>query len=242
MRIHLKSDFRDYYDHTFCGSWVDAPAGEAPDAVFERLSTGGLVRPAMLAALAEAGLRVPRHGRVRDLVAELMGDWAGESPEVQSQVAQLFDIVVHVDEYAHAGEGKLKLTWADALAQHPESFAVEFLPTVPGPGSVSLRHLRVGRRQFWLRYTSDDDWRSNCGEGTVCVLCEEAPRPLEEVAPQLRSSPLVAVDFLQIGSQLYAIDLNVAPGLVCTGVERRMTSSEVYAEIAAWFASVRAAA
>lgn len=129
-----------------------------------------------------------------------------------------------------------------AQAQHPESFAVEFLPTGPGPGSVSLRHLRVGRRQFWLRYISDDSWRSNCGEGAVGLLCEEAPRPLEEVAPQLRSSPLVAVDFLQIGSQLYAIDLNVAPGLVCTGVERRMTPSEVYAEIAAWFTSVRAAA
>lgn len=119
---------------------------------------------------------------------------------------------------------------------------MEFLPTVAGPGSVSLRYLRVGWRQFWLRYVSEDDWRSNCGEGTVRLLCEDAPQPLETVPSVLHDHPLVAVDFLQIGSQFYAIDLSVAPGLVCTGVERRMTSSEVYAEIAAWFASVRAAA
>lgn len=226
MKIHLKSDFRDYYDHAFCGSW------ETPDAVFERLSTGGLARPAMLAALAEAGLRVPRHGPVRELVPQMKADWG--DAELAAQMAGILDVVVHVDERAHAGAGKVKLSWAEALAHYPEAFAVEFLPTVPGPGSVSLRHLRVGRRQFWLRYTSDDDWRSNCGEGAVSLLCEEAPRPMEEVAPQLRSSPLVAVDFLQIGSQIYAIDLNVAPGLAGTGIEEHLAPAEVLAEIEAW--------
>jgi len=229
MKIRLDTDYRDYYDHAFCGSW------ETPDAVFERQSTGGLARPEMLAALACAGLKVPRHGRVRDLVAEMKADWADEPSETQDQVSCLFEVVVHVDERAHAGEGKIKLSWAEAEAQYPEAFAVEFLPTVAGPGSVSLRHLWVGQRQFWLRYSSTDDWRSNCGEGTVELLCEEAPRALEEVAPLFRSSPLVAVDFLQIGDQIYAIDLNVAPGLAGTGLERRMTPTEVYTQILGWF-------
>lgn len=227
MKIRLQSDFRDYYDHMFCGSW------ETPEAVFERFSTGGLSRPDMLAALAAAGLRVPRHGRVRELVPQLRADW--DDPEFAEQMAGILEVVVHVDERAHAGEGKLKLSWTAALAQHPEAFAVEFLPTVAGPGSVSLRHLRVGRRQFWLRYTSDDDWRSNCGEGTVEVLCEEFPRPLNEIAHALRSAPLVAVDFLQISNRLYAIDLNTAPGLVGTGIEQRLAPAEVLGEINYWF-------
>lgn len=230
MKIGLRSDFRDYYDHAFCGSW------ETPDAVFVRRSagrSGGMVRSDMLVALAGAGLQVPRHGRVRDLVTQLKADWV--DPEVSDQMARLLDLVVHTDEHAHAGEGKLRLGSTEALAHYPEAFAVEFLPTVPGPGSVSLRHLRIGRRQFWLRYSSVDDWRSNCGDGAVEMLCEEAPTPLEAIAPALCTSPLVAVDFLPIGKQLYAIDLNIAPGLAGTGIEHRMTPSEIVAEIRHWF-------
>lgn len=230
MKIRLDTDYRDYYDHAFCGSW------ETPDAVFERQSTGGLARPEMLAALACAGLKVPRHGRVRDLAAEMKADWADEPPETQDQVSRLFEVVVHADERAHAGEGKIKLSWAEAEAQYPEAFAVEFLPTVAGPGSVSLRHLWVGQRQFWLRYSSTDDWRSNCGEGMIELLCEEAPLTLDEVIPPFWSrAPLVAVDFLAIGRELYAIDLNTAPGLAGTGIEQKMSPTEVYTQVLAWF-------
>lgn len=223
MKIRINSDFRDYYDHAFCGSY------EKPDVTFERNSTGGISRSAMFAALESAGLLTPRHGLVRDLIPGLR---TGASNLPQAFVEDL-QVVVHLDEQAHAGEGKVLLRLAEAETKHPDAFAAEYLPTVAGSGSISYRHLRVGSRMFWLRYTSQDDWRSNCGDVQIEFLCEAG-----RVTPKVSFfdlSPVVAVDFILIGRKMYAIDLNVAPGLRDTGIEKILRPSDVLQEVDSWF-------
>ncbi|MDX5935632.1 hypothetical protein SIL73_13125 [Acidithiobacillus thiooxidans] len=223
MKIKIKSDFRDYYDHAFCGSY------ETPDAVFQRQSTGGMSRSAMFAAFELAGLLTPRHGLVRDLVPALKAEYANYPKELW----QMMQVVVHIDEQAHAGDGKVALSFDAAETQYPAAFAVEFLPTVAGVGAISYRHLRVGKRMFWLRYTSLDDWRANCGDVQIEFMCEAGSATPD--TPFFDLSPMVAVDFLRIGNRMYAIDLNIAPGLRGTGIEKIMRSSAVLQAVDAWF-------
>jgi hypothetical protein len=45
---------------------------------------------------------------------------------------------------------------------------------------------------------------------------------------------LFAIDFV-IGKEMYAIDLNVSPGIKGTGVEDFISGKEVVAEIKEWF-------
>lgn len=224
MKIKIKSDFRDYYDHAFCGSY------ETPDVMFERNSTGGMSRSAMFTAFTSAGLLTPRHGLVRDLVPALRAEYANCPKELW----QIMQAVVHLDEQAHAGDGKMALSFDAAETQYPAAFAVEFLPTVAGVGAISYRHLRVGKKMFWLRYTSHDDWCSNCGDVQIEFMCEAGSATPD--TPFFDLSPMVAVDFLRIGNQMYAIDLNIAPGLRGAGMEKIMQPSDVLHEVDSWFA------
>lgn len=47
------------------------------------------------------------------------------------------------------------------------------MTTSPSGAGRSLRYLQVGDRKWWLRYWSENDWRSNAGEGGVEVMGEE---------------------------------------------------------------------
>jgi hypothetical protein len=217
MIAALETDFRDFYDHWFAGSW------QVPDVVFERRARGGMRRSAMLSWLEQLGLRVPAHGRVCELAPRLLDGYP-------AGMADILDVVVYLDEAAHAGEGKVRLSVTEALAQHPHAYASEFIPANQRGLGESLRYLRIGRRQFWLRYTSADDWRSNSGEVQVELLREERPAD----APWAVPHPLFAVDFVPAGSAgLYAVDFNTAPQIGGTGVEEWMSGREVYDEVVA---------
>lgn len=214
MKARLLSDFRDYYDHMFDLSGVP----------FARLSTGGLSRPEMLAFLESLGLPVPAYGRVNEFIGA-----------VAPVGARLDRIVVYTHERMHRGEGKILTTLGEAYEQHPFAFMSRHVdgsyrmrcplnPQHASHCSTSLRYLQVGDRKFWLEYWSDTDWRSNCGEGGVEVLCEEArgrgPVPL----------PLYAIDFVLSRyrwQEPLAVDFNSAPGLAGTGLEEIMTATEV---------------
>lgn len=228
MKIKIKSDFRDYYDHAFCGSY------EKPDAVFQRQSKGGMSRSAMFAAFELAGLLTPRHGMVRDLVPALKAEYAN----YPKALWQMMQVVVHIDEQAHAGEGKLALPYEEALSRYPKQFAVEFLPTVAGMGAVSYRCLRIGLRIFVLRYTSMNDWRSNCGETHIEYLGSTG-----EIDPETTLffdlSPMIAIDYVQLGPVFYALDLNIVPGLKGTGIEKAMPPAAVFETVSEWFSVKR---
>jgi glutathione synthase/RimK-type ligase-like ATP-grasp enzyme len=228
MRIALTSDFRDYYDH-----WFEAPH-HAHERLWERHARGGLARPALFAYMERLGLRTPIHGSTRQVAAQVLGDYPSA---VRARLAKYLELVVYRDPFAHQGEGKLRITMAEALQSYPDQFAAEFLPANTEGLGESLRYLRIGRRPFWLRYASANDWRSNVGDVTVEVLAEE--KPLPEAYCDSIKLPLFAVDFVRAWGRggLYAVDFNTAPGLAGTGMEQYLTAREVYEEIAGALAS-----
>ncbi|WP_144402114.1 hypothetical protein [Geoalkalibacter subterraneus] len=217
--LQLKSDFRDWYDCAF-----DLQG----QMVFERLSTAGMSRRQMFAFLQKLGLRTPRHGLVEDLVSALTHDCEDWPKDLQRRfLDQAVDVVIYHDEQAHCGEGKQKISAGKALDLYPDTYASEFIPSVAGRGSVSLRYLQVGQRRWWLRYWSQDDWRSNAGEGDCEILCEEKPGRPHEI-----NDPLFAVDFIRAGKKLYAIDFNIAPGLA--PLNGLLLPSEVVSQISSF--------
>ena len=219
MKIALHSDFRDYYDHWFCGTW------ENPDIIFKRMTSSGFPRPAMLQYLQELGLTVPAYGRVVELVHDLK---MNIDEDIREGMSSICSVVIHNDINAHAGEGKILCSYNDALENYPNAFAVEHIPSTPSGMGLSLRYLRVGLRQFWLRYSSSDDWRSNCGEVNIELLCEES----KVISSQLMGVPypLFAVDFI-IGDKLYAVDFNIAPGVKGTGIEAILPAVDAHQAI-----------
>ena len=224
MKIALRSDFHDFYDHAFDVGNVDA--------TLSRMSTGGLSRPEMLSHL-EKYCKVPLHGQVKTLKEKLLGKLAylGNSKLIDDYMRGCMDVVVYIDEHAHGGKGKLKMNVMAALAQYPNHYASEFIPANQKGLGESLRYLRLGRRQFWLRYWSMDDWRSNCGDVHIKVLGEELAKPDSDLI-RLKE-PLVAIDFVK-ADKLYAVDYNISPGLSRSGIEDFISPSEIYTELKAW--------
>jgi hypothetical protein len=149
VRLILRSDFRDYYDH-----WFDSHLlydGKAQ--VFERLSTGGMTRGEMLASMREHGLTVPAFGKPADLRSE--------------------KVVVYLDDHSHRGERKRVMDRGKAQLLYWNNLACEYLPGPPD----SFRSLWIGRRSFALYYRSDDEWRSNVGDVKIRMCYEQLPEP-----------------------------------------------------------------
>jgi hypothetical protein len=207
QKVRLISDFHDYYDH-----WFD---GTGAELTFERKSDGGDKRREMLVYLKSLGLRVPAFGRTSEVFEYLQQKYAFEGFD------RLFEVVVHIDETAHRGEGKIKITLCDAVEQYPDHLAVEHIPVLPGGQGQAWRYLQAGDKRFWLEYTSRNDWRSNCGDVDIGVL---GRRP--DGYHKLIKLPLFAVDFVW-GDVPYAIDFNVAPGIKGTGIEDILPAKEV---------------
>jgi len=208
LRIRLKSDFHDYYDHWFAGSWQEA------DLVFERFTRSGPSRPEMMDVLAGQGMCVPRYGRVRNLASELRGE---------------AEVVVHLDELAHRAEGKIRCSAGYALQSYPDCFCVEYVRSGYA-GGYTLRCVCFGHRAFWLEYHSPGDWRSNVGDVSVSVLA-----PAFRGDGVFQDTPLWAVDYVPAGGCLYAIDFNIAPRLSGTGLEQWVSGKEVFEEIVSFF-------
>ncbi|RJX18212.1 MAG: hypothetical protein C4570_07165 [Ammonifex sp.] len=197
MRVKLRSDFWDYYDH-----WFDAVA----DVTFERFSRGGVNRREMFEFLESIDLRVPLYGKPREIFDRL-GDFFRRRP-------QLVEVVVYLDERAHQGEGKIKVLLPEALEKYPDYLALQYIPATPSGNGVSLRYLQVGDKIFWLKYRSRNNWRSNCGDVEIRVLGQEK----DGYHPKIEH-PLFAIDFVPTDDTLYAVDFNIAPQIRGTGVE-----------------------
>lgn len=215
--VALQSDFRDYYDHWFATK---------SDIVFERYTRAKTTRQADFSLLQEMGLVTPTCGTVSELWQTL----CTQMPEVnQRELANVFQVVVYVDPYAHAGEGKLLCTYEQALEEYTNAFASEYIPANVNGFGTSFRYLRVGLRQFWLRYTSQDDWRSNAGEVAIKLICEEAP------AEKCGKAPLYAIDFIYVSSRFIALDYNPAPCIKGTGIEDAVQGLDVYKQLVAYY-------
>lgn len=217
--VVLCSDFRDVYDH-----WFTSPATAPPEAViYERMSRGGLSRPAMYAYLQAQGYPVPRNGSVATIVdrRDLRSSGVSPLPPALWQLEYSYlrghrQVVVYLDLWSHRGEQKRLMSEQEALRRYPEHFASRYLaPPGPAVGSFSYRYLRLGARAWWLRYESHTDWRSNCGDPQITVLAEE------EVVSAL-PWPLYAFDYVTDGQQWWVVDFNCAPQIKGTGLEDRV--------------------
>jgi len=195
-RVRLVSDFLDYYDH-----WFDVCNVET---IFERFSSGEMPRRKMLEYLQSLGLKVPSFGR---------------PAEVYERGHLHPEAIVHLNENAHCGEGKIKIALSDAIIQYPDSLTVEYIPALSCGQGQSWRHLQIGDKKFWLKYTSKDDWRSNCGDVTIDFISQEE----DGYNPQI-PLPLFAIDFV-LGNKFYAIDFNSAPRVKGTGIEAVLSAS-----------------
>ena len=204
MKLKLSTNYVDYYDSAFDREGVE----------FKRFDNGGMPRREMLSYLNSLNFETPRHGLVREVAPQVIRGWHGD------YALRLHRVVVYTDENAHRGQGKLLVSIADALEQYPDHYCTEYI--IPERSAVSFRHLYVGSRNWLIRYWSDSDWRSNCGEGGFQIIREGIPRFSRKV-----NAPLWAVDNLAIGvTSGYAIDFNIAPSL--TPLRDILRPGEVY--------------
>ncbi len=184
FKLKLRSDFRDWYDHQF----------DLEGIPFQRPSVKES-RTEGLTLLEKMGLQVPRWGTLGDLQGH-----------VRCQ-----DLVVYFNPFNHRGEGKRRVDSYLALRDYDQNLlAMSYIPTQDR--TESIRYLRVGTMPpCWFRYTSDDHWRSNCGN----VEIERIPSPPGFTHFRDPDNiPMLAIDFVQSPYGLWAaIDYNSSPGL-----------------------------
>lgn len=199
--MQLKSDFNDWYDYAF--------NKEGP--VYERYAKTNRSRQQDLEFLKSIGCNVPRYGKAKDLVQELLGAKWNSFFETwnfrkSDEIKDVEDIVVYTDDCAHCGDGKQLVTLREAEEKYSDNFAVEYFCESFGE---SYRYLQVGNRKWWLFYKSYEDWRSNNGNGDTTILCEEDTGYHGSI-----HVPMFAVDFIPTSAVGFvAIDYNTAPGL-----------------------------
>lgn len=211
--MKLRTDFAQWYDSLF--------NGEGPEFQRMAFTRGGLAKREQFALFDRLGLRSPPHGLVRELAARthLPDVWQFPGTTWSAEV----DAVVYLDELQHAGNGKVRMPLAEALANHPDHYASLFVP-LANP-AVILRHVRFGRLGFWLRQQGGEDWRSNRADHETIVgrSAHAEPNPLPRV--------LWAIDFLPATDGLLAIDFNTAPDLTTLGEIGVVTVEELASEL-----------
>lgn len=200
----LKSNFRDWYDHAFAN-----PLGEGAEVVFERLDRTLMDRAEAFALMEAAGIPCVRHGT---------------PVQVQMAGGGVTNVVYYADLYAHRGDGKHVLPSNRA---HTRGFCSEFVGRHrPNGPSFSLCHLQVGERCWLVRYRSENDWRSNCGDVSWDIIDGYEDHLELYKHDVFHPYPIWAIDF--VGMQ--AVDFNTAPGL--TPIQGCVSAAEVVSLIA----------
>lgn len=219
-KLKLYSDFRDEYDHMF----------DTEGTPFIRFQRDFLSKKNQFDLLEKAGYLVPPHGLAKDL---------GQQYTHRHQ-----KFVLYADSNAHAGSGKqlTTVTDSDRLDNYGNpvyaSLFVGDLQEMP----ESYRVLNIGTRQFSLRYSSNDAWRSNVGPVQIDFLYEHTQ--FTKYASPLPARPLWAIDFVLSGSSYIegvrikgtekvkvAIDLNTSPGIRYTGITKYISHAEIVDEL-----------
>ena len=193
MKVKLVSDFRDFYD-----IWFDRDA----KFVFERITTSGLSRGAMLNFLKNSKVRTVRFGTCEEMY-----------------MTGCKDVVVYTDTHSHRGENKVLMSASNANMSMPNYLCSEYIGFEKG---VSIRHLQLGEYWFKLQYKSKDDWRSNCGTDVDIEMLNTGFGYHETI-----KAPIFAIDFVKSEQGLLAVDYNIAPGCGWTGVNEIVSAKEI---------------
>lgn len=224
--MKLFSDYLDFYD-----SWFDYGPAKEGEEFFVRLSTCGLNRRDQFVLMENAGFDVVKHGMFNDIYESW---W-----EEQKQWCRT--VVVYDDEMAHCGQGKQLISdketrWNGNVSKLGENYqflldlSTKYCSAFVGSPhqlpSCSLRLLQIGPHRFWLEYRGFEDWRSNYGDGDCKVVGVELNYGFNDVIQY----PLWAIDFA-IGTTMWAIDFNNAPGIRGTGIENIFSGKQTYQAI-----------
>lgn len=217
IKLAIQSDFRDFYDSAF-----DLKAPET-HVLLRNSASEEFGRDGLFNLLHASGWKTPRHGIVGTDDLFFARKW-----------------VVYDNLHQHCGYGKRLAERIDEKVDHGK-LAAEFIGPVCGQ---SGRILQIGGRAFLIRYKSGTDWRSNVGDVEVALI-HELPRvgftsisrwPLQAVDFVTRSGDwmsLGSVEEFQQHPEVYAVDLNSAPGMRWTGIDKTLTADEVFEEIKA---------
>lgn len=213
MKLKLYSDYRDYADEMF----------DREGLPFLRFSEDVLSKRNQFSLLEAARFESPANNYLYKLLHY------SYQPE---------KYVVYTNPTSHRGEGKILLTRKEAMllcasGKHEpllECYASQFIET---EFPQSHRILNIGNRQFRINYSSDDAWRSNCGN--VKVEFDEEIFGSMKIPSPLDGRALWAVDFV---AGYYAVDLNSSPGLKGSGIEDVLKPSEVVDLLKEFYANV----
>lgn len=207
LKVILKSDFLDYYDH-----WFDRLTNKEPHITFSRFSKDRTPRSKWFQHMEnDLGLLTAPHGLVTDVA-----DTVAVSPEDTQ-------MIVYLDEFSHRGDGKVKVSVNTAREKYPDKFCSLYMQ--PDEPSLSYRILVIGSRQYLLRYQSNHPWKSNVGDVDI-KLSSRPFKPLE-----FSHFPMFSVDFVVSGDVPFAVDFNSAPGLRWTPLEELVDGREIVKEV-----------
>jgi hypothetical protein len=214
-KVKLVSDFHDYYDYMF----------DLDGIIYERKSINTFVpRQIAFQRLSRMGLKVPKYGAVGDMIRESV------EPEFY---------VVYEDQFLHRSEGKVLRRYSVCDINKYTEKEMSFLASeyiLPEMNATSYRYLRIGCMVVWLKYKSNDNWRSNFGSEISII---QIPKR-EEINMQFVESepyPLFAIDFVKAmrDGEYYAIDYNTSPGLKGTLIEDNVSATNIVQWIKQWF-------
>ena len=200
MKVKLKSDFIDFYDHWFDNEGI----------IFERMTKNELSRSQMFSIFDQYHIATPKHGKVKDLILELSPyDW----------------VVVYLDEYEHQGKGKIFGNINYAASNYPSYYASQYIPSQ----ATSIRELWLGDYHFVLQYSSDDTWRSNVGNVEICIKANNPLMQNKRVFDYpIYAIDYIAYPNVITGDIDYlAIDLNTSPMVRGTGIENIVSAIEI---------------
>lgn len=208
MKLTLRSDFWDFYDHHF--DIVGKPFYRFAKSQVNR------TRSQDLKILEDCGFAVPLNAPVKTFTyLSVDGPY-----------------VIYDDETQHCGEGK-RLVY-NLEFENPNKLCTIYIPSNI---TYHVRHLAIGDFKCVLRYESNHEWMSNCGNVEIEIIqygIYNFP-PLESIQKYLKH-PLIAVDGkYNINGDFCVFDLNTAPQLRGTGLERILSPQQVVQFIKEWF-------
>jgi hypothetical protein len=215
--IKLESDFSDYYDADMCSTPY------AKEFLFKRISNERPDYPSQLSILKQAGLPVPEHGKLSNILQKRAAD-LGELASIEG-ASDMFDTLVFI-------ENKLKkITLKDAEGLDPDTFACEYIPVNPMHMGHIIRYVNLGDTGIWLDiFSVDDTWKVGHNNKVDVRLISKSSRIRPEFLRHF-NSPLFSIDFIKIKDELLSVGYHNAPNLKNMGLETHLSADSVSSHI-----------
>ncbi len=215
VNIRLLTDYHDYYDHYF----------DLDGLPYQRFTKTSRTRQNDFVFLQNAGFCVP---------------WFGKVEHCQRLCSALqVKVVIYDKPTAHCGDGKRLISSIDLAKEDPDKFCSFY---IPASKAYHIRLLAIGEWKAVLRYTSNHEWLSNNGDVEIELLQygEFREPKIEKIQRWLRE-PLLAIDgrYSDQG-EFVTFDLNTAPGIKGTGIEKILEPQIVVQYIKDFFLQIKA--